>query len=305
MRNAFFILILISATALLNNPVFSQTDTSKTPVKRPKYYIMETDTVPTLLLKPDSVITKKKKVPKIKKKVFYGFKCKKGFIRTISGNNVTIESFYFLKVWKDPNPMIPDLYVWDISKNKILKVSKIEAEKKLQYRVLNGPYSKEVNGNVIATGSFYVGTMHARWALYNKEFILLDKTTYYKGWPREAKMSYYDGEHKKIKEVMPYEYGKLQGDYYLFDEKGMVITKGQYENAIKVGLWVDFFPNSVNRKREIKYPSDPYDKETQPIVQKEWDEKGRVIIIGGKIVPEGSKQQEEEDPIKKRLKKSR
>lgn len=305
MRNAFFILFFLSAVLLVIAPAFSQTDTSKISGKKPKYYIMETDTVPTLLLKPDSIIGKKKKAPKIKKKVFYGFKCKKGFIRTISGNNLTIETFYFLKVWKDPNPMIPDLYVWDLSKNKISKVSKIEVDKKSMYRVLNGPYTKEVNGNMIATGAFYVGTMHARWQLYNRDFVLLDKTTYYKGWPKEAKMIYHDGEHKKIKEVMPYEYGKLQGDYYLFDDKGLVITKGQFENGAKVGVWVDYFPNSINRKRETKYPSDPYDKKTEPIIQKEWNDKGKIVIMDGKVVPEGSKQQKEEDPIKKRLKRSR
>ncbi len=286
----------------------AQTDTLLPSGKKPKYYIMETDTVPELMFTPDTIPTRRKrKPPKKKKKVFYELKCKKGFIRTISGtsNNVTMETFYYLKVWKDPNPYIPDIYVWDMSKNKIVKVSKIEADKQPMYRVLHGPYKREINGNLVETGAFYVGTKHARWETYDKNFILTAKTKFYKGWPKEAKIKYFDAEHKKLEEVMPYEYGKLQGDYYLFTDKGNILIKGRYEEGAKVGLWIEYFPNTMNRKRETQYTEDPYDKETKPVIAKEWDEKGKLIIIDGKPIPAGSKQQEEEDPIKKRLKRKR
>ncbi|MGN6646578.1 MAG: toxin-antitoxin system YwqK family antitoxin [Cytophaga sp.] len=309
MKQFFYVRFFFLGIFLLPLLSVAQTDTLLPSGKKPRYYIMETDTTPQLIFIPDTLHTKKKhKAPKPKKKVFYDLKCKKGFIRTISGagsGNVTMEFFYYLKVWKDPNPYIPDIYVWDITKNKIIKVSKIEADKQPNYRVLHGPYKKEVNGNVIETGAFYVGTKHARWELYDKNFTLLAKTKYYKGWPKEAKITYFDAEHRRPKEVMPYEYGKLQGDYYLFTDKGNVLMKGQYENGAKVGVWIEFFPDSPNRKRETKYPDDPYDKETQPVIAKEWNEKGKVIIIDGKPIPEGSKEQQEDDPIKKRLKRKK
>jgi antitoxin component YwqK of YwqJK toxin-antitoxin module len=304
----FFSSITLLFTAILL-PIISvaQTDTLLPSGKRPKYYIMETDTMPELIFIKDTIPTRKRKAPKKKKKVFYDLKCKKGFIRTINtaGTNVTMETFFYLKVWKDPNPYIPDIYVWDISKNKIVKVSKIEADKQPYYRVLHGPYTREVNGNVVETGAYYVGTKHARWETYDKNFTLTAKTKFYKGWPKEAKISYFDANHSKLKEVMPYEYGKLQGDYYLFTDKGNVLMKGRYEDGAKIGTWIEFFPNSPNRKRETKYPDDPFDTATQPIIAKEWDDKGKLVIIDGKAIPPGSKQQEEEDPIKKRLKRKR
>jgi hypothetical protein len=313
MKKGFLIFLLFITAICLSGISFAQSDSVRSQSKsdsikvpKRKYYIvLETDTMPELLFQKDTLVKKPKKELKKKKNVFYDQKCKRGFIRTITpaGDKVTLESFYYLKVWKDPNPYIPDIYVWDLSTNKIIKVSKIDAEKKPLYRVLHGSYEREVNGVTVETGAYYVGTKHARWEQFNKDFILMDKTKYYKGWPKEAKITYFDAEHKVPKEVMPYEYGKLQGDYYLFTDKGMVLTKGRYENGIKVGLWIDYFPNSPNRKRETQYTNDPYDKETQPIIAKEWNEKGKIIIMDGKVVPEGSKQQQEQDPIKRRLKK--
>ncbi|ABG57762.1 toxin-antitoxin system YwqK family antitoxin [Cytophaga hutchinsonii] len=308
MKQFFNVRIFLLGIFIL--PLFSvaQTDTLLPSGKKPKYYVMETDTVPELMFRPDTIPSnkRKKKAPKKKKKVFYDLKCKKGFIRTISGasGNVTLEKFYYLKVWKDPNPYILDVYVWDITKNKIVKVTKIEADKQPQYRILHGPYTREVNGNLVETGAYYIGTKHARWETYDKNFILQAKTKYYKGWPKEAKIAYYDGGHTKLKEVMPYEYGKLQGDYYFFTEKGIVLMKGTYENGVKVGTWVEYFPDSPNRKRETKYTDDP-DVAAEPIIAKEWNDKGKLIIIDGQPIPEGSKKQDEEDPIKKRLKKKR
>lgn len=311
MKHLFNSLLVLFSAIVLPVCVLAQTtktDTLLPSGKKPRYYITETDTMPELIFTPDTIPTRKKrKPPKPKKKVFYNLKCKKGFVRTISGTsgNVTLEKFYYLKEWKDPNPYVPDIYVWDLSKNQIIKVSRIEADKKPFYRVLHGPYVKEYNGVVVETGAFYIGTKHARWEAYDKNFLLIGKTKFYKGWPKEAKITYYDAERRKVKEVMPYEYGRLQGDYYLFGEKGDVLLKGRYQEGAKVGVWIDYFPNSINRKRETKYPDDPADTTTQPLILKEWNEKGKLIIIDGKSIPEGSKEAEQEDAIKKRLKRKR
>lgn len=310
MKQFFNVRIFLLGICVLPILSIAQTDTLLPSGKKPRYYIMETDTMPELMFIKDSIPSnrRKRKPPKPKKKVFYELKCKKGFIRTISGagsGSVTMEFFYYLKVWKDPNPYIPDIYVWDITKNKIIKVSKIEVEKQPNYRVLHGPYKREVNGNLVETGAFYVGTKHARWESYDKNYILTAKTKFYKGWPKEAKITFFDPEHKKLREVMPYEYGKLQGDYYLFTDKGAIVMKGRYEDGAKVGLWIEYFPDSQNRKRETKYPDDPFDTVTQPMIAKEWNDKGKLVIVDGQVIPEGSKKQEEEDPIKKRLKRKK
>ena len=285
----------------------AQTDTLLPSGKKPRYYIMETDTVPDIMHVPDSIPSnkRKRKAPKKKKNIFYDLKCKKGYTKTISGKNVILEKFYYLKEWKDPNPYIPDVYVWDLTKNRVIKVSKIEAEKQPLYRVLHGPYTKEMNGEVVESGAFYVGTKHARWEQYDKSGLLIGKAKYYKGWPKEAKITYYDATRSKPKEVMPYDYGKLEGDYYLFGEKGNVLVTGQYEEGVKVGVWIEFFPNSPNRKRETKYPDNPFDTKTQPIIQKEWNDKGKLVIIDGEVIPEGSNKQDEVDPIKSRLKRKK
>ncbi|MFN8416428.1 MAG: hypothetical protein U0U66_08860 [Cytophagaceae bacterium] len=280
---------------------YAQTDTT---TKKPKFYILETDTVPNLLLKPDTTNKKKNKKVKVKKNTFYGYKCKKAFVKTLNGQSVIIETFYVLKEWKDPSPYLQNVYVWDMMNGVVKKMDKKEVANQPQYRILHGPYKKEVNGNITEIGAFYIGGKHARWELYDKNFTLTDKTKYYKGWPKEAKISYYDNEQTKIKEVIPYEYGLLQGDYYLFTEDGNILTKGQYDNGAKVGVWVDYFPNTTKRQRETKYPDTAYDKDTPPVVQKEWDEKGRVIIVNGEKVDPNSKDVKD-DPIKNRLKRKR
>lgn len=279
---------------------FAQTDST---IKKPKFYILETDTIPNLLLKPDTSNKKKSKPPKKKKNVFYGYKCKKAFIKTLNGQNTILEIFYVLKEWKDPSPYLQNVYVWDMMNGVVKKMDKKDVANQPQYRILHGPYRKEVNGVVAELGAFYIGGKHARWEKYDKNFTLTDKTKYYKGWPKEAKISYYDSDQLKIKEVMPYEYGLLQGDYYLFTPEGNILTKGQYENGVKVGVWVDYFPNSSKRQRETKYPDSPYES-TPPVIQKEWDEKGKIIILNGQKVDPNTKDNSS-DPIKNRLKKKR
>ena len=167
-------------------------------------------------------------------------------------------------------------------------------------KILHGPYQKLYNGEVVEEGVFYIGTKHARWEKYDKKYTLLGKTKYYRGWPKEAKITYFDGAYKKPKEVIPVEYGIIQGDYYLFSDNGMVKMTGQYENGKRVGKWVEYFNNSETRQREIQYQEDSYSEYIEPVIKKEWNERGTVILIDGKPVEAGTV---EEDPIKKRLKR--
>lgn len=306
MRFQFLLNKLIIIGCLFCNNGYAQIDSVKnTSYKKTKFYILETDTVPEFDKNIDTAfLNKKKKKVKKKKNFFYEQKCRKGFIRSYHGDNEILETFYFLKTWKDPNSFIKDIYVWDMLENKIIKVNNIDAKKIPQYKILHGPYKKEVNGVETELGAFYIGTKHARWEYYDKNFILIDKVKYYKGWPKDAQLSYYDSEQKKLKEVMPYEFGELNGDYYYFTEDGNILNEGQYLNGVKVGLWIEYFPNSTKRKRETRYPSTPFE-DTPPIIQKEWDDKGRIIIAEGKAIDPNSSEVEKHDPIKSRLKKRR
>src|SRR5690606_24299056 len=103
-----------------------------------------------------------------------------------------------------------------------------------------GPYRRMIGGAVVEQGIFYVGTKHGRWEAYSDEKtetfndqevsynILLEKKKYYKGWTKESRVTYYDAARKKVKEVFPYENGKLHGTYYQFLENGQIFIKGRY-----------------------------------------------------------------------------
>ena len=74
---------------------------------------------------------------------------------------------------------------------------------------------KRVNKIVIEQGQFYVGAKTGRWEVdgATEDEILLDKKKLYKGFPKEAKITYYDANQSKIQEVTPYENGELHGVY--------------------------------------------------------------------------------------------
>ena len=72
--NHFLILLALVACSISG---FSQTDSLLPSGKKPRYYVLETDTVPEIMAPPDTIpgSKRKKKAPKKKKKVFYELKC--------------------------------------------------------------------------------------------------------------------------------------------------------------------------------------------------------------------------------------
>ncbi|MBC7485637.1 MAG: hypothetical protein H7282_02660 [Cytophagaceae bacterium] len=295
----FFLFCLLSSAV-----VFAQEPAKKKNV----FYVLETDSIPEIDMGADTVnaYLRKKgragKKKKGKKKTFYGLKTRRGYTRAGDGERVTVELFFTLKKYREPNAFVPEIYVWDFTTGKIKKVDKIEEDKRKDYRILHGPYTRLYNGEVIEEGVFYVGTKNARWEKYDKKSVLIGKTKYFRGWPKEAKIEYFDDARKRPKEVIPYAYGMKEGDYYLFSDKGNVKLKGQYENGRRVGQWVEYFDNTDRRQREILYGENGYEEEKTPVVMKEWNERGNVIMIEGKPVEAGTV---EEDPIKKRLQKKK
>ena len=217
----------------------------------------------------------KVKKKKRKKNVFYGVKTRKFFTRTGAGERTTFESFHYLKEYEDPDPFVRDIYWFDFESRKIKKNRNINQKNGV---ILHGPYEKyRLDGTILETGIFYKGTKHGRWTRYDGKNILLDKKKYYKGWPKESIVSYYDTNRKKLKEIIPVEYGRKEGNYYYFHDNGMVAVSGEYQNDERVKVWREYYKFRRRKKKEVQFKSDPWDNEFQSHIIKEWNEKGDLI----------------------------
>lgn len=228
------------------------------------------------------VVAPKKKKPK--KNVFYGIKTRRAFTQDGFGDRRTMELFYLVK---DPIPTdsyVRDVYWYDYGRNKIRVGGKVDLE---NGALLHGPYKKCYaqckEDQVLEEGIFYKGTKHGRWVKLDKDDKLVDKERYYRGWPKESLVKYYDQQGKKIKEIIPVEYGEKEGNYYYFFDNGLIAVSGEYHYGNKVGKWTEYHYNSQRRKKIIQYPNDPYDKATLPYTWREYDNKGKIVYEKKKI----------------------
>lgn len=222
---------------------------------------------------------RKKKKPR--KRVFYGIKTKKGFTRKGFGNRVTYELFHYLKKPQLPQTFVRDIYWYDFTRKEIRKTEKFDPAKGV---LLHGPYEKRQGNVVLQKGIFYKGTKHGRWMLYERDSVLKDKEKYFRGWPKESEVSYYDPhERKKMKEIIPVEYGEKEGYYYRFYENGQVAVMGEYRWDRRIGDWTEYYPNN-KRKKILAYPKEPFNESVKPFVKAEWNEKGKEIYRNNKMV---------------------
>jgi len=217
---------------------------------------------------------RKQKEKRRKRKVFYGLKTKKGFTRRGIGDKMEVEIFHYLKEPPEIDPYVPEIWWYDFTRKRIRNSGEIEDRRGV---ILHGPYKRIVGEQVVEEGIFYKGTKHGRWTNYDGNDILVDKQKYYKGWPKESKVRYYDDKQTKLKEVLPIVYGKKEGIYYYFHENGTVAIRGEYKEDVKVGKWTEYYPFMRRRKKEIQYPSDPYDRAYQPFISREWDRSNKVV----------------------------
>ena len=223
--------------------------------------------------KEEEVYEKKKKKPK--KNVYYGIKTKKSFARKGVGKGATLELFNVLKTPLKPDAYVRDIYYYDYERKQIRKTRKYDPRKG---PLLHGPYKKMVGEVAVEEGIFYIGTKHGRWIRKDKNDILIDKEKYYKGWPKESRVRYYDKERTRIKEIIPVEYGQKEGYYYFFSPSGAIAVQGEFKYDQKVGKWSSFYTNRRGRKmREIQYRKDPFDDKFQPYILREWNSKGKQI----------------------------
>lgn len=227
----------------------------------------------TLDEKIDEPVATKKKKPK--PRVFYGVKTKKAFARKGYGDKMTIELFYVLKNKKEKfTGFARDIYWYDYTRREIRKTSTFDPKRGV---LLHGPYRKLTGLTLVEEGIFYKGAKHGRWMRYNLQDLVEDKSKYYKGWPKDSYVTYYDPlERKHLKEVVPVEYGEKDGYYYMLHENGAVAVLGEYQWNEKVGDWIENYPNG-KRKRIIAYQKEPFTKDFKPYIRKEWDEKGKEI----------------------------
>src|SRR6478609_4679705 len=238
-------------------------------------FTFDTDKPFTLLELDEKIeepIYSKKKKPK--KKVYYGIKTKKGFTRKGYGDRIVVELFYYLKKSEKPSSFARDIYWYDFTRREIRRTSTFDPTKGV---LLHGPYKKMQGELVLEEGIYYKGTKHGRWMKYDRQDLVEDKEKYYKGWPKESLVTYYDpNERKKIKEIIPIEYGEREGYYYLLHENGTVAVQGEYKWDQKVNDWIENYPNG-KRKKIISYQKQPFDKKLKPFVRREWNEKGKEL----------------------------
>jgi antitoxin component YwqK of YwqJK toxin-antitoxin module len=223
----------------------------------------------------EPIVTKKKKP---KKKTYYGIKTKKGFTRKGFGEKTVVELFFYVKKNQQPTKFVRDVYWYDFTRREIRKTG-FDPKKG---QLLHGPYKKMQGDIVLEEGIYYKGAKHGRWMKYDKQNLLEDKDKFYKGWPKESIVTYYDPVEKtKVKEMIPVEYNEREGFYTMFHENGTLAVQGEYKWNEKVGEWVENYPNG-KRKKIVAYPKEPFDKELQPFVKKEWDVKGKEIYSSNK-----------------------
>ena len=221
----------------------------------------------------------KQKKKKVKKNVFFGIKTRKGYTRDLIRNQVVYEIFHIMKVYEAPPEYARDYYWYDYKKKKIVNSVRV---KEAIAGVLHGPYKKMIGDQVLEEGWFYKGMKHKRWVKFNKYDILQDKKYWWKGWPQESLLSYYDFQKTKLREVIPMHYGERNGEYWAFHEDGMLAVRGEYKFNHKVGVWKEYYDGRLI-KREVRYSDDPFNFEFTPHIQKEWNRSGKVIFDKSKL----------------------
>ncbi len=234
-----------------------------------------TETLPDLGLKIKEIKKKEKAQREKKKKIhteYEGLDIYRIVESTNNGNRSTQVEFHVLKQYQKPSSYAPEAY-WYNTKTRTISKSALDEDNAL---IVHGPYKHYIDGNLMEEGNYYIGTKDGRWESYDANYMLLDKTKWYRGFPMESVISYYDSAHTKIKEVIPIQYGKRKGDYVKYYETGQLMAKGQYDNDIAIGLWTEYYALKRQRKKITRYARYWYDDQTEGVLMSEWDEKGKL-----------------------------
>ncbi|GAB3980399.1 hypothetical protein GCM10028806_47860 [Spirosoma terrae] len=225
--------------------------------------------------------SEKKAKKKNVKNEYEGVAMIKAYTKFGSGDRTIVEEFHVLRDndAAKPLPYIRDVYRYFQRSGRVTSsIIKDEGTGLL----LHGPYKRYQNGELMEEGFYYAGMKDGRWEKYDAHFMLLDKTRWTKGVPAESRLTFYDSTHRKIKEIIPVEHGKIKGTYMAFHENGLLAEEGKYDNGVKVGRWTEFYPINPSgrrmRKKLMQHASDQWDTDFEPYVITEWDEKGKVTF---------------------------
>lgn len=275
-------LVLLSLLMLCGHSVlFAQKNKKKEEIKDPDSIgVVEDRLMPTtlpLLLFDDSDRKEKQKIAKkkTKKNIYFGERTKKARIRTIFREQLQMQVFNFVTGAKTTDPYIRDIY-WFDTKNNMIRIREFDPSKGY---LLHGPYEKTVGEALVEKGNFYFGTRHGTWMFFDSKNVLLNKLHFSEGWPKDSRVTYYDGGNKKIEKLSPIEYDLLEGNFFHFFEDGQIGVSGEYQYGEKVGIWTEYWDikNKLVRKREIQYQEKPFTKNFRPYIRAEWDKDGNLI----------------------------
>lgn len=220
----------------------------------------------------------KKAIKKAKEEIFDGKNyektpVEKRVFKRGSGSRLQYIEFYVLKEFEDPNPY-HRLLTWYDSKTK--KIVEAVARDKRTNTLLHGPYKEYRGENLMREGFYYKGVKDGRWVEYDKDFMLLNKETYKRGFFDESIITYHSSDSSKIDEVIPVIYGKQTGDYWRFFDSGVLAEEGRYDEGKKVGKWVEYYPTGNRRKKEIQHPRDIFDN-SESYTIREYSPDGKLI----------------------------
>lgn len=269
MRKPFLLLTMLLCLLSLAS---AQTEKKKTKEK-------EATDKPDIRFKKVDVDTMPDADLKKKRNFYYGERTKKGFTRKDGRTSVTFELFNVLREPVKVDNYVRRIYYHDARKGEIVAVT---GRGQTLERVLHGPYKRTVDENVVEEGMYHYGAKHETWMYQKTDSTLYDKRHYTKGWFRDSEIIYYDEDQKtKIKEVIPYQYGKKEGEYYLFFPTGNIAVRGNYEFDKKVGVWEEFhnIPGVARIKKEIQYPPQFYLKNFNSYVRKEWNRNATPVYV--------------------------
>ncbi|MCP9769374.1 hypothetical protein EGI22_15830 [Lacihabitans sp. LS3-19] len=236
------------------------------------------ETIPNLSSEVRSKSKKAKKaIEKAKAEVFDGknyekIAIEKRIYKRGSGSRLLYQEFYILKQHQKPNPYNRTL-TWYDEKNKKF-IDAISRDIKTN-SLLHGPFREYRGEKLMKEGFYYLGAKHGRWMEYDKDFNLVDKEYFNKGFYNESQISYFGSDSAKIKEIIPVIYGKTTGDYWRFYEDGTLAEEGHYDDGKKVGRWVEYYEGGNRRKKVTQYPKDAFDI-TEPKLLQEYSADGKM-----------------------------
>ena len=173
------------------------------------------------------------------------------------------------------SPYVQEIWWYDPDQSRIVNTPLKENQKA---QICHGPYRKIINQQLMEEGNFFMGAKDGRWETYDSEGILLTKNYFDRGFPSGSEISYFDAAKLKIKEVIPYVYGKSTGQYLLFYPSGNLAIEGKLDDGVRIGRWREFyeFGTGGRLKKELRYGKDKFE-DIEPIIVQIRDEKGKIL----------------------------